>query len=156
MNLISFLNLALFAYCAAFYYEFIPSGISGFLFWIIALGFIVTAITLRHIICYLTGRASTENNVFNEYTVIIYFSYRIMALVLFILVILISYTRLFPADTLFLAGFITISALYLMRIIRLLLIFINRNISLFYLILYLCALEILPVLISVKYFSGLA
>ena len=45
--------------------------------------------------------------------------------------------------------------MYSIRVIRLLIIFLNRNISIFYLILYLCALEILPVLIVVKYFTGL-
>ncbi|MCU0471816.1 MAG: DUF4271 domain-containing protein [Bacteroidales bacterium] len=155
MNLITFFNLALFAYCTALYYDSIPSGISGFLYWIIALGIIVAAITIRHITCYFTGKVSTENNAFNEYIVTIYLSYRMMALVLFVLVILISYTRLFPVKVLFLTGFITISILYLMRIIRLFLIFIKRNISVLYLILYLCALEFLPVVIIVKYFTGL-
>jgi hypothetical protein len=45
--------------------------------------------------------------------------------------------------------------MYLIRVIRLIIIFLNRNISIFYLILYLCALEILPVLIVIKYFTGL-
>jgi hypothetical protein len=155
INLISFINLALFVYCTAFYYEFIPSGISGFLFWCVTLVVIIASITIRHIICFATGRVSTENNAFNEYIVTIYLSYRMMALVLFIIVILLSYTRLFPLKALFLTGFITIAALYLMRIIRLFLIFIDRNISILYLILYLCALEFLPVVTLVKYFTGL-
>ncbi|MDQ1332721.1 MAG: hypothetical protein QG576_756, partial [Bacteroidota bacterium] len=107
MNLISFINLALFVYCTAFYYAFIPPGISGFLFWSVSLVVIIASITIRHIICYATGRVSTENNAFNEYIVTIYLSYRMMALVLFILVILLSYTTFFPSKALFLTGFIT-------------------------------------------------
>ena len=53
------------------------------------------------------------------------------------------------------AGIIIIGLMYLIRVVRLLIIFLNRNISIFYLILYLCALEILPGLIIVKYFTGL-
>ena len=155
MNFITFINLSLFAYCTAYYYEFIPPGISGFLFWSASLAIIIASVTIRHIICYATGRVSTEINAFNEYIVTIYLSYRLMAIVLFILVILLSYTRFFPAKALFLTGFITIAALYLMRITRLFLIFIKRNISILYLILYLCALEFLPVVIIVKYFTGL-
>ncbi len=52
-------------------------------------------------------------------------------------------------------GIIVLGILYLIRVLRLFVIFINRNISILYLILYLCALEILPILISVKYISGL-
>ena len=155
MNFITFLNISLFVYCVSLYYEFIPGGISRFQYWIISFGFVVTIITIRHIICYLTGMISNENHAFNEYIITIYLSYRIMALVLFILVILISYTSIFPVKTLILSGFIIIATLYLMRFIRLLLIFMKRNISILYLILYLCALEFLPVVVTVKYFTGL-
>ena len=155
MNFITFLNISLFVYCISLYYEFIPEGISGFQYWIISFGAVVTVITIRHILCFLTGKASNENHAFNEYIISIYLSYRLMALVLFILVILISYTSIFPVKTLILAGFITIATLYLMRLIRLFLIFMKRNISILYLILYLCALEFLPVLILLKYVTGL-
>jgi hypothetical protein len=85
----------------------------------------------------------------------VYQAYRYAALILFILVILLSYTELFSAQMIFTIGLIAFSALYLMRIIRLLLIFIKRDVSVLYLILYLCALEFLPVLVTVKYFTGL-
>ena len=155
MNFITFLNISLFIYCISLYYEFIPAGISRFQYWIISFGVIITIITLRHIICFLTGKISNENHAFNEYIITIYLSYRIMALVLFILVILISYTSIFPVKTLILAGLVTIATLYLMRLIRLFLIFMKSNISILYLILYLCALEFLPVVVTVKYFTGL-
>lgn len=155
INFVSFINLALFAYCISFYYEFIPSNISGFLFWFISLVIIILAVTIRHIICFLTGSLSEESNVFSEYIITIYLSYRFMAFVVFILVILLAYTNLFPVKVIFIAGLLSISILYLLRIIRLFLIFMKRNISILYLILYLCALEFLPVVIIVKYFTGL-
>jgi hypothetical protein len=155
INLISFLNLALFVYCIACYFEFIPEGISGFLVWFAILGIIIAVITIRHIICFFTGRFSGENEAFSEYIFTIYMSYRFMAMFLFILVIILLYTRGLPIKTLLLAGIITTATLYLMRIVRLFLIFMKRNISILYLILYLCALEFLPVVISVKYFTGL-
>jgi len=155
LNFISFLNLALFAYCAALYYEIVPADISGFVYWIAALGIIIAVISVRHIICFLTGRMSGENYALVKYIITIYLSYRIMALILFILVILISFTTFLPVKVLFNSGLITITILYFIRLLRLFLIFIKRNISILYLILYLCALEILPVIISVKYFTGL-
>ena len=154
-NLISFFNIALFACCAAFYYDFFPSGISRFVIWLIAFGIIVIAVTLRHIICFIIGRASGEKEVFDEYLLTIYQSYRFIAIILFVLVILLVYTSFFPAKSLILTGFIAIAILYSMRIMRLFMIFIKRNVSILYLILYLCALEFLPVVISVKYFTGL-
>jgi hypothetical protein len=155
VNLISFFNIALFIFCAASYYDFIPAGVNGVLFWLISFAVVAVVITLRHLICSLAGRISGESGLFNEYVITIYQSYRYSALILFLLVILISYTNIFSPATLILFGFLSFSGLYLMRVIRLLLIFMKRNISLLYLILYLCALEFLPVLVAIKYFTGL-
>ena len=155
VNLISFFNIALFLYCAASYYDFIPAGISGILFWAIAFILVAFLITIRHIVCSLAGSISGQKQIFNEYLVTVYQSYRYAALILFVLVILLSYTEIFSAPMIFIIGLISFSALYLMRIIRLLLIFIKRSVSISYLILYLCALEFLPVLVTVKYFTGL-
>ena len=155
LNLVSFLIISLFSYCIAAYYDFIPSGISGIVFWLISLGIIIVAVTLRHIACVITGSLSGQGDVFREYLVGIYKSYRFSALILFIVVILLSYTIFFPAKVYIITGITAFGLIYLTRVIRLLIIFINRNISIFYLILYLCALEILPVVISIKYFTGL-
>jgi len=154
-NLASFLITGLFAYCAASYYKIIPDGINGLVFWLISFGIISIAITLRHIICIITGNMSGEREVFREYIVTVYQSYRFSALILFVLVILMSYTTILSAKNCISAGTIAFGMMYVIRVLRLILIFITRNISIFYLILYLCALEILPVLILVTYFTGL-
>ena len=155
INLVSFLSIALFAYCAADYYEFIPEIIPGIIFWIICFVIIIAAVTIRHLMCNVTGNISGETNAFNEYIITIYLSYRYLAVILFILAVMVSYTSLFDPQSLFLAGLIMIGVVYLIRIIRLFMIFIGKNISILYLILYLCALEFLPVLILLKYVTGL-
>jgi hypothetical protein len=155
-NLISFLILGLFGYSAASFLNLIPSSTNGIIFWIISVSAVIGAVTLRHLLCLLTGEVSGEREVFTEYQLSIYQFYRFSALFIFVVTILISYTKIFPAKSYFIAGATVLATLYLIRVIRLFIIFINKNISLFYLILYLCALEILPVLISVKYITGLA
>jgi len=45
--------------------------------------------------------------------------------------------------------------LYLIRIIRLFLIFLKRSVSILYWILYLCALEFLPAAVTIKLAAGL-
>ena len=155
LNLSSFLITGLFGYLAASYFDFIPAGFRGFIIWLIALGIISLAITLRHLVCVITGAASGQREIFRQYLLGIYQSYRFGALFLFIIIILIAYTRILPVGGFIISGIIVVGMMYLIRIIRLLIIFLNRNISIFYLILYLCALEILPVLIVIKYFTGL-
>jgi hypothetical protein len=155
MNLSSFLIIGLFGYLAASFFDFIPVGFKGFIIWLIALGIISLAITIRHIVCILTGAASGQNEIFRQYLLGIYQSYRFGAFFLFIIIVLMTYTKILSVGVLIKSGIIVIGMMYLIRIIRLLIIFLNRNISIFYLILYLCALEILPVLIVIRYFTGL-
>jgi hypothetical protein len=155
LNLASFLIIGLFTYCFALFYDLIPAGLTSITGYLISLGIIISAVTLRHIVCFITGYISGQNDVFGDYLVGVYQSYRLSAMVLFFIIILLSYTLVLPTSVFFISGITALGLLYLIRIIRLLIIFINRNISIFYLILYLCALEILPVGISVKYFTGL-
>jgi Domain of unknown function (DUF4271) len=155
LNLVSFIIIGLFSYSAASFFNIIPAGIRGIILWLIAFGIIISAVTLRHVTCILTGSASGQREVFTRYLLSIYQSYRFGALFIFVIVILIFYTRLFPVKHLIMTGIFVLGLMYLIRVIRLFIIFLNRNISIFYLILYLCALEILPVLIVVRYFTGL-
>jgi hypothetical protein len=155
LNFVSFLVIGLFAYCAAAWYDFIPEGIKPFLFMLISLGFVVFGITSRHFICLAAGNLSSETEAFNEYLMTVYQSYRFSSVLLFAIVIFLVYTVVFPPQVYFVSGTIVLIIFYLYRVTRLLLIFIKRNISILYLILYLCALEILPVLILLKYFTGL-
>jgi hypothetical protein len=154
-NLVSFFIMGLFGYSAASYYDIIPSAFPGIISWIISVAIIIAAVTLRHIICILIGAVSDERDVFSEYLLGVYQFYRFSAIFIFVLSLLLSYTTIFSLKSLFAVGIIVIATLYLMRVIRLFIIFINKNISLFYFILYLCALEILPVMMAVKYISGL-
>jgi hypothetical protein len=155
LNLISFIIIALFGYMATTYYNVIPAGSRGILVWLIAVGIISVAVTLRHTVCYIIGAVSGQRELFMEYLLGIYHSYRFGAAFLFLFIIMMSYTEILPAKDYILSGIIIVMLIYLIRVIRLLIIFLNRGVSIFYLILYLCALEILPVLIIVKYFTGL-
>lgn len=155
LNFVSFLVIGLFAYCAAAYYDFIPENVAPFMFLLISLAIVVLSITSRHLICIVTGSLSGQNEAFSEYLMTVYKSYRLSAVTLIVLVTLLVYTVILPPQVYFIFGTIVLVILYLYRVTRLLLIFMKRNISIYYLILYLCALEILPVLILLKYFKGL-
>jgi hypothetical protein len=155
LNFVSFMIIGLFGFCAAEWYDFIPSGIGPFLFMLISMGIVIFGITSRHFMCLAAGNLSGESDVFNEYLITVYQSYRFSSVLLFGVIILLTYSVLSPAEVYFVFGAIVLIIFYLYRVIRLLLIFIKRNMSILYLILYLCALEILPVLIIVKYFTGL-
>jgi len=154
-NLITFFNLALFVFCLASYNEIIPAAYSGFTVWSIALGTVIVSITLRHITCIALRWITGQTELWDEYIITIYQTYRYTAFAFFILVIFLAYSDILPSKAFFFIGYSAFVALYLMRIARLYLIFLKRNVSILYLILYLCALEFLPVAVLIRYVTGL-
>jgi hypothetical protein len=154
-NLASFINISIFAFLTALRYDLIPADGKRTVYWLISIGIIISALTLRHLMCIIIGNLSGGAEIFREYLIGIYQAYRLGGVFLLGISILILYTTFIPVNILFYAGFSVAALLYFIRILRLLLIFIKRRVSIFYLILYLCALEILPVVIIIKYVTGL-
>jgi len=150
-NLSAFINISIFVLLSAIWLDIVPSYVNQARYSAISFIVVVSAVTARHIICLIVGNISEEQVVFGEYLYWIYQAYRVASMILLVLSIFILYTNILPANLLFYAGFVVVAGLYLLRISRLSLIFISRHISILYLILYLCALEILPVAVIVKY-----
>jgi len=153
LNFVSFLVLALFAYSAIAYHGLIPQGTAPFLIMMASLVFVIAAVTMRHFLCLAAGNLSGQTEIFNEYLMTVYQSYRFSAVPLFVLIVILSYTAILPQGLCFVAGVVFLSLLYFYRVTRLMLIFLKRNVSVLYLILYLCALEIGPSVVFFKILS---
>ena len=154
LNFITFVLISLFCYSVAELYNLIPPGRGSFLPMIITLGIVIIIVTSRHFICLAAGNLSGEREVFNEYLFTVYQAYRFSSVLLSFILVLTFYTVFLPPEVYLVTGVIVLIIFYLYPVTRLFLIFMKRNISIIYLILYLCALEILPVLILLKYFTG--
>jgi hypothetical protein len=155
LHFISYLNLAIFTYCAFSYYNLIPDKVSGPFFILIATIFWGLAVLGRHIICSVTGHISGYKKLFNDYILSVYATYRIVALVLFVISILMLYTSILPTKALMFIALVIVVILFFFRFLGLFTAFVKSDVSIFYLILYLCALEILPVAVVVKYIQRL-
>ena len=155
INLSAFISISMFCYLLLRHYDISIPGVSRLVTWLICFAIIISAVTLRHMVCNITGSISDEQEIFREYIVGIYQVYRFGGILFLLLSVLILYTVTVPVSIYFVTGVIFAGLLYILRVIRLFLIFIRRRVSLLYLILYLCALEILPVVILVKYVTGL-
>ncbi len=155
INFVSFLIISMFAFSTLAVFGSLPAAVSPMLFLLILFGIVVFGVTSRHLICAASGELSGKTEVFNEYLVTVYQSYRFGSILLYFLLILMNYTLIIPRKIIVAAGIATMFIFYIFRTLRLFLIFIKRDISILYLILYLCALEFLPVMILAKYFSGL-
>jgi hypothetical protein len=155
MNLSAFISISLFCYLMLRQYDISLPGVSRSVTWLLCFGTVISAVTLRHFVCNITGKISDETEIFREYIIGIYQVYRFGGMIFMLLAIMILYTVAIPVKLWFTAGTVIAGMLYLLRVTRLFLIFITRHVSILYLILYLCALEILPVVILVKYVTGL-
>ena len=110
----------------------------------------LSVLLLRHLTCIIIAGFSGQKNLFREYLAIIYSAWFVAGLITFVLSAIILFTPLENPVFLIITGFALIVLLLFLRIIRLLYIFISRHASILYFILYLCALEVLPVLVILK------
>jgi hypothetical protein len=151
-NLFSVINISLFAVIALLFTNILkynePSA-SVRLTGIIA-GSFLAGLLLRHFACIVVSEFTGWKSLFREYVQVIYNSWFTAALILFFLSAIILFA---PVDNPIPAIFTGIAAsaiVLIIRIVKLLIIFLNAHISILYFILYLCALEILPVLVILK------
>jgi len=113
-------------------------------------GIFLAALMLRHLTCIILAEVTGMKSAYREYMNIIYNSWFADALILFILNAVILFTPVSNPVPFIWAGIIITAIFLIIRALRLLTIFLNRHISISYFILYLCALEILPVLVIMK------
>jgi len=155
LDFVSYVNISLFAYSALFFFNISIGGTKGCFTLIIILTSVILLSFIRHIITFVTGVISEQREIFAEYGKTIKCFYRSAGLIIFFIIILFLYTNFFSPATLIYGGFFILVMLYFLRVINLFLIFIRKHASLLYLILYLCALEILPVAVLVKFLTQL-
>jgi len=98
----------------------------------------------------VVGAMSGLKNSFREYMNIVYNTWFVSSIILFLLTLIILYVPLNNRLPVIIAGIIVVFIILIIRALRLLVIFRIRHISLFYYILYLCALEVLPLLVTLK------
>jgi len=98
----------------------------------------------------LIGFLFMKENVFNEYFFNLNLFNKNIGLYILPLVILYNFVQVSNYESIVFSGLILISILLLLFIIRSFQIIIRNNVSIFYMILYLCAFEIAPILILLK------
>jgi len=129
MNLASFISLSMFIYMALSDKSPDLPLSGGFILWLTCFALIVAAVTLRHMVTLLAGLISEERDLFSGYLSSIYNFYRITGIISFILVILMAYSRIFPAGLLITAGYVMFILMIILRLARLVLLFIHRRAS---------------------------
>lgn len=130
--------------------ELIPENFSSFKVFILSLAVLLAFRVFRFISIKAIGVISNKQKELNDlyFNTLLYT--RIISILLAPIVVLLVYINRSLTTTLLIvsAGLVVIAVVY--RTLRTLQVFINKGFSLFYLILYLCALEIIPILLLAK------
>ena len=156
LNIVFVINMGLFLFFVMSYYNFSQIiSTNNFLSVLIYCLMIASIYITKTLLCRLIGFLFLAQNEFSEYVHNINLFNKNIGLFLFPAVIMVPYINNYLKPYIVYAGIILFLAILVLRIIRGFQIIIHKGVSSFYLILYLCAVEILPVLLIVKYSSTL-
>lgn len=152
LNLFTLLNVSLFAAIAAVHTGALSPMPDGEMIKTTALclaGF-AGILIFRHTTCIIVASVTGQKKLFMEYVSVVYNTWFVTSVFYFVLSSIILFVPLkTPAAVVYAGAVLTVILLFL-RTIKLLNIFIVRRVPILYFILYLCALEVLPVLIVLK------
>lgn len=153
LNLIFILNLGLFAYQTTVFYTGInllgiqSAGIT------LAIGVGITILyAIKNLILSIFGYIFENSSYTQEYMQNVYLYNKLFGLFLFPIVIAIAFVKqgVIGHDSLILLGIILFVLFFILRIIRGIRISIRSNVSILYMFLYFCTLEVLPILLMIK------
>lgn len=154
LNLIFYLNGGLYLYLLIQRLETDPFGFGGFWSFSLLCLILIGLYLVKQIVTSLVGFISLTQKVFKEYMHNVFLFNKNLGLVLFPVVLGNVYMSDLLAPFFLFSGIVFVGLVYLLRLIRGFQIFIKEGVSILYWILYLCALEIFPIVIFLK-LSGL-
>lgn len=150
LNINFIITVSVFLYFLTRFFQMPFAGVNPYIF-ISAMSLVLAAIyTGRFFILHLAEKI-IRNDYFSEYLIILLGLNKIYGLFLILLIILITFLPFHYVEMMIHSGIIAFIIIYLIRILRGFFISIKIRLSLFYFILYICTLEIIPVLLTYKF-----
>jgi hypothetical protein len=137
------------------YSGFTKTGMSGFNLFLLLLNILMLYVILRGLVLKMTGNLFRIRPLFAEYLHNTFVVNKGMGIALFPVIIMAQYLPYKLVPVILIIGGIIFGLAVLFKIIRVYQIIIRRDVLLFYLILYLCTLEILPLLLGYKFVTSL-
>lgn len=143
-----------FAYLVLGFYNLSPFHLDDFLSYLAYAGSISLALLLRYIVSQVLGHVFRKQAEFRDYLQQLLLIYKNLGVYLLVLVIGIAYISEELRIYLLYLSLVLVAAAYGLRFIKgFNIILSSKDVLIFYLILYLCTLEILPLLIFYRFFS---
>ena len=154
LNVVFILNLGLFLQITLQHFHLQLFHFSGFVNYLLYCGVIAVISFVQVLILKIIGGIFLRTNEFNEYIHNIFISNKGTGIFLLPIILCLPYISDVFIKPLIIIGLVVVGALYFWRFIRGFKIIISKDILKFYLILYFCTLEILPVLLLYKFLQS--
>lgn len=156
LNIFYYLTTGIFIYLALDYFRYYPFELKGLDLLFAITGFLMAYSLFRYTIMKLNGYLFNRQKLFSEAIFHNFLYNKITGIIIIPFILLLAYTRGIYQDVSLSAGLFVLLAINIMRIIRLVIFLLKSAILIFYFILYLCTLEIIPLLVIVKLILSLS
>ena len=141
---------ALYLFVLSRYFNIIPFGLSGIQLFFFFTGLLLAIMVFRIILTRLIAVIFVSEEKFSEFIYHFYSYNKILGLLLLPFLLFIPYTEGLLQQILVITSLCVVGLVYFTRLIRILIFIIKNVVFLFYLFLYLCVLEILPLLVIIR------
>lgn len=150
-----FLSLAFMLYFMELRIDVIPLELQGALLFLFNLGLLVMLFFGRIVIHNIAGFLFNKTRIVREYLYNMFVFNKLSGLVILPMMFLMVYTRGSIQEIVFWAIIFALSGILIMRLIRGAVFSYRKDVLNFYMFLYLCALEIMPLVLLYKWLEGI-
>jgi hypothetical protein len=154
LYLLYFLVIAFLAYYVEVRMGSTPYNLTGGLLYLFNLGILSGIFFGRLVLLSSIGFLFNRLSIFREYLYNIFIFNKLTGLVVLSLMIFMVYTRGLVQDLLFWLTLLVFGILFFMRLFRGMIFSFKKDILIFYMFLYLCALEIAPLVLLYRWLEG--
>lgn len=155
LYLFYFLSTGLLLYVAENRFNLFPYELTGVKLYLFNLALLAGVFLARVVLLNLAGFLFNRTRIFREYLYNSFIFNKLMGIVILPLLLFLVYTTGIIREVFQWATIITVSAIYMMRIMRGFIFSFKKDVSIFYMFLYLCALEIVPLAILFRWLEGI-
>ena len=150
-----FLSAGLLIYVAENRFGLYPYGLTGMKLYLFNMGLLAGVFLTRVVLINLSGFLFSRIGVFREYLYNSFIFNKLLGITLLPLLLLLVYTTGIIREVFQWTAVVTVSVIYFMRIIRGFVFSFKKDVSIFYMFLYLCALEIAPLVLLYRWLEGI-
>jgi len=154
LYMLYFLVIAFLIYFVEVRLELTPYNLTGGLLYLFNLGVLSGVFLGRIVLLNSVGFLFNRRSIFREYLYNIFIFNKLTGLVVLSLMIFLVYTKGMVQDLLFWFTLSVVGLMFLIRLFRGLIFSFKKDVLIFYMFLYLCALEIAPLLLLYRWLEG--